>query len=138
MNDFDQKIVSMWKNEIQDFVQLFCFVHLQRNVKKRLLPKDSKKEILKDIDFLALSTSLDEFNARWLLVKNYWKEKNEEKINNFLTYFEEQYITKNSNWFLGVCPIGLGNTNNSIEGFNCALKKNFVNYQRQDIVRFLL
>ena len=97
------------------------------------MPTLHKSEILKDIDYLAESTSKEEFDKRWLLIKQYWLSKDEKEILDFIDYFEKQYVNKNSNWYLGICPIGLGNTNNALERFNCSFKKNFTNYERQDI-----
>jgi len=93
-----------------------------------------KSEILNDIDYLAESNSQETFNKLWLLIKKSWLSKGKQEINDFTNYFEGQYIKKNSNWYLGSCPIGFGNFNNALEGFNCAFKKNFSNYERQDIV----
>jgi len=134
MNDFDEKIIAMWSKTTQNYRQTYCFIHLQRNVKKRTLSKDVKSQILEDIDYLAESTSSDEFDKRWEITKKSWQDKKKEDVTAFLTYFEEQYIKKHRNWFLGVCPVGLGNSNNAIEGFNCSFKRQFTNYERQDIV----
>jgi len=64
MNDFDEKLSSMWKSQYANSNQLFCFVPLQRDVKKRPLPKESKESILANIDYLAESVSEEEFSKR--------------------------------------------------------------------------
>ena len=92
MNDFDEKIISMWKSELLDFKQLYCFIHLQRNAKKRNIPKEFKTEILGDIDYLAESASEDEFQKRWDLTKDNWISKDNEEIKTFTNYFEDQNI----------------------------------------------
>jgi len=136
MNDFDEKIISMWSSTLENYRQIYCFIHLERNAKKRSLNKDDKVIILEDIQYLAESLSQDEFDTRWKLTKEAWKEMDKTEVNNFLDYFESQYVTKHKNWFIGICPVGLGNSNNAIEGFNCTLKRRFTNYERQDIVSY--
>ena len=138
MNDFDEAFNTTWKNLLEDHIQLNCYIHLERNVKKRSLEKDIKKIILSDILYLSESTHTSEFKKRWELTKKSWEAINKPSVNDFLKYFQAQYIDKNQNWYLGICPIGLGNTNNALEGFNCAFKRNYVNFQRQDIVFHLI
>lgn len=135
MNDFDEAMVSMWKSLDPEPLQLNCYIHLERNVKRRSLPKDMKKRILDDIIYLSESSNEDEFIYRWQLVKESWSCYNNDLVTEFTNYFENQYISKHKNWYLGICPIGLGNTNNALEGFNRAFKENYSEYQRQDIVR---
>jgi len=91
---------------------------------------------LDNTSHLAERTSKEEFQTRWRLTKESWQEMEDETVKNFLTYFENQYINKNQNWYLRICPIGIGNTNNALEGFNCAFKRHYTSYERQDIVRF--
>lgn len=134
MNDFDPAIIAMWKSLSQEPLRLNCYLHLERNVKKQSLPKGTKSKVVEDIQYLAESTCLPEFNKRWLLIKNSWVSRENEKMKEFSEYFENQYITKNNNWYVGICTIGIGNTNNALEGFNSAIKKHFTQYERQDIV----
>jgi len=56
-------------------------------------------------------------------------------LNELTSSFEDQ--EKNKSWYLGTYPIGLGNTNNSLGGFNTTFEKNFSNFQKQDIVKTL-
>ena len=115
-----------------------CFAHLLRNIKKRDLPKELKSNVLEDITFLSNSTSPEEFDFRYNLIINHWKDYKDKKIDDFIEYFDQYYISKNKNWYLGSVNVpGIGNTNNCIEGFNCAIKRHFLDYTRQDIVIFL-
>ena len=110
-------------------------MHLQRNVKKRAIPKNLKSEILDDIDILSQSIKLEQFNLRYRFFKEFWEAKKNGEIDEFISYFSDQYITKNSNWYVAAPGLpGLGNTNNAIEGFNCAFKKHFSEYTILDIV----
>ena len=69
MNDFDPAMISAWKELPREPIQLNCFVHLERNVKKRAIAKEFKQRILDNISYLAESTSKEEFQTRWKLTK---------------------------------------------------------------------
>ena len=113
-----------------------CYIHLERNVKKRILPKEHKSNILEDIRLISKSVNQEEFNLRNDLFYKKWRLLKNDEIEKFLDYFKAQYLDKHSNWYLGGANIpGVGNTNNSIEGFNCAFKKHFTDYTMMDIVK---
>jgi hypothetical protein len=55
------------------------------------------------------------------------------KLKDFVKYFEKEYAISNQEWYVGASPIGIGNTNNGIEGLNQAIKMHFTNYTIQDL-----
>ena len=110
------------------------FIHLLRNVKKKV-PKDHKDYIIDHINDLSVSNSKEIFNIKWVLIKEEWEKLKIKEVDDFLEYFYKQYVMNNATWYLGHPEIpGVGNSNNCIEGFNCAFKKQFTEYTIQDIV----
>lgn len=53
------------------------------------------------------------------------KLADDEDLLEFGEYFIKYYLDKNSGWHVAASPIGYGNHNNFIEGFNEYLKSEF-------------
>lgn len=111
-----------------------CWTHAKKNIQKnveKLVEKKKQKEILDDIDSLHSATSPTLFQRA--LSAFLRKHANEEQ---FITYFKQEWILLNPNWYLGSAE-GSPSTNNALEVFNRGIKDSHTLRERLPLSRFL-
>jgi len=87
-------------------IRIMCWAHVVRAIDKRLNIsgiKDYKDDILIDIYALQLSFSPVYFKYASGLFLQKWRQKNSDHINEFLIYFETEWLNTNSGWYEGIC-----------------------------------
>ena len=89
-------ITNGFKNVFRDsnFIRAMCWVHMLRNVEKRLNGDFSihKDAILKAINILYKSISTMHFKYASELFLAKWRAKDETPLNDFLIYFENEWL----------------------------------------------
>lgn len=106
---------------------------MKKNIQKQIeksVAKSQRKQILSDIDALQCSSSFDVFDRACESFLAKWKDQQE-----FIKYFEEQWLIMNRNWYLGVLP-GTPVTNNALEAFNRTIKDDHTLRERHSVSRF--
>jgi hypothetical protein len=115
--------VNVFKN--QTFVRIMCWVHMLRYTEKRLNStelKEFKDNILKDIHILQKCISQKHFQYACGLFFTKWQTINNASLNNFLDYFNNEWIlSSNSCWYEGACD-RVPKQNNALESNNLVIK----------------
>ena len=105
-----------------DCLVVMCWFHVRKNIQKMLnqliINEEKKAEILSDIEFMQLSKSNEEFNTASLLFKKKWEGYNQ----NFIQYFENEWLKENRFWYEGAKGL-IPSTNNALESFNRVIKE---------------
>lgn len=111
-----------------------CWAHMKKNVQKKaeqlVRPKENIFQILEDIDILQLSQNEEIFEKASCMFVVKW-----EKQNDFIKYFQKEWLELNRNWFEGVQKL-VPSTNNALEAFNRVLKDENTLRERLPISRF--
>lgn len=118
----------------QEATVKMCWAHAKKNIQdkvEKLVDKKVQKALLKDIDMLHTATSSDMFKSALaaFLVKY-------ADLENFLSYFNKEWISQNPNWYLGSSK-GSPATNNALESFNRQIKDCHTFRERFPLSRFL-
>jgi hypothetical protein len=105
----------------EDMLRVHCWFHVSKKFKENLNLISSQEEreaIKKDLSFLQLAPSLQEFEAG----KSLWLKKwNTGPTAEFAKYVEAEYFLQRANWFEGYAP-GYPKTNNGLESINATVK----------------
>ena len=107
-------------------VILMCFFHVMKNCKEHLkgVPKPLRKQILKRIRSLHMSTSSVEFQLRLAAFSNFCVQH---QLQSFLEYFLQTWVNgAHMCWRIFDTVPGVGNTNNAVESFNKHFKADFL------------
>ncbi|XP_045494180.1 uncharacterized protein LOC123693223 [Colias croceus] len=110
-----------------------CWAHAKKNIQKqvvKLVDKRLQKDLLQGIDILHSVTAPGVFNTALAAFLNKYKSQNA-----FITYFKEEWIIQNPNWYLGVSD-GSPSTNNALEAFNRSIKDSHTLRERIPLSRF--
>lgn len=112
-----------------------CWAHAIKNIKKKVeqtVDKKNRKDIMQDIYALHDASSQEIFNAasQAFIVKHASKTS-------FIKYFEQEWLIKNPNWFLGGAATPSPTTNNALEAFNKSIKDHNTMRERFPLSRFL-
>lgn len=110
-----------------------CWAHAKKNIQKqvvKLIDKRLQKDLLQDIDILHSVTSPDVFDTALAAFLNKYESQRA-----FITYFKEEWIMKNPNWYLGASE-GYPSTNNALEAFNRSIKDSHTLRERIPLSRF--
>ncbi|CAF1008423.1 unnamed protein product [Brachionus calyciflorus] len=102
-----------------------CWAHVIRNIDKHLrsVPKDYQLKLRKDIHDIQSIFREDLFQVAVNLFEAKWKKVNNPGVQNFMSYFKEQWTTEaNMGWFEGYLP-GLPSTSNALESLHEKFKK---------------
>jgi hypothetical protein len=94
-------------------------------------PKENVVKILKDIDLLQLSQNEEIFEKGSRMFVTKWKEEQ----NEFIKYFQNEWLVLNRNWFEGIQKM-IPSTNNDLEVFNRVIKNENILRERLPISRF--
>lgn len=106
--------------------RIVCWAHVIRNIDDKLKTISDKKirfNIRTDICNLQLCPRADMFNTASKLLINKWKNHgDDEKVLDFLTYFQNQWLgDRNVGWYEGF-SLGVPSTNNALESNNGVIK----------------
>ncbi|KAL0821529.1 hypothetical protein ABMA28_004986 [Loxostege sticticalis] len=127
---------------INAFIEVFgnapvvrmCWAHAKKNMQQKVqktVHKTKQKEIIQDIDTLHYATSYEVFNAASQAFVEKWQTQTE-----FVNYFQEEWLKKHPNWFLGAAPCSPV-TNNALEAFNRNIKDHNTLRERFPLSHFL-
>lgn len=111
-----------------------CWFHCIFNVDKKLrLIPDTKiqAEVRADIEELQTCPTQDLFWVGVGLFEKKWQAQSD-----FLAYFKENWLNKNSNWYEGF-SLRTPSTNNGLEAINRTIKKENTMRERLPLPRFL-
>lgn len=116
----------------EDSEKVMCWAHMRRCVDHRLnlVEEEDRKAIMDDIDSIQLSCNPDVFEYSVKLFKKKWQ-----KYEEFLKYFDNEWLTDKSSWYEGYalkCP----STNNALERLNLGLKTHETFRERLPLSRF--
>jgi hypothetical protein len=122
----------------QPLVRIMCYFHVLHNVEKylKVLPIEVRAEIKRDIDALQTCDSETKFTKAADLFLCKWRLKKNPKINDFLSYFQAEWVEQNNCWYEGAAP-GLPSTNNGIEATNSHIKRENTLRERLPVSQFL-
>jgi hypothetical protein len=94
-------------------------------------PNENVVKVLKDIDLLQLSQNEEIFEKASRMFVAKWKEEQDE----FIKYFQNEWLVLNRNWFEGIQKM-IPSTNNALEAFNRVIKDENTVRERLTISRF--
>lgn len=110
---------------------IMCWAHVKRAINKRYKGNRNIVAILSDLDLLQSAPSIDSFQIALQLFFEKWKEEEE-----FISYFKEQWVDHNSNWFEGAQQL-TPKTDNALEGKNKWIKDSHFMRERPPLPEFL-
>ena len=120
-------------------IRIMCWVHMLRNVDKRLNGDLSsfKDAILADIKTLQKSISTAHFQYSSNLFLEKWRAKNIQPLNDFLCYFETEWLlSSNSGWYEGMYD-RTTKQNNGLEATNNVIKTHHTLRSRLSLNHYL-
>jgi hypothetical protein len=120
-------------------IRIMCWAHVVRAIDKRLNIsgiKDYKDNILIDIYALQLSFSPVYFKYASGLFLQKWRQKNSDHINEFLIYFETEWLNTNSGWYEGICD-KTPSQDNGLEANNNVVKTHHTLRRRLPLGHYL-
>ncbi|KAK7601130.1 hypothetical protein V9T40_008571 [Parthenolecanium corni] len=120
-------------------VRIMCFFHVLKNIEKyfKVITKKKTCTQLKD-DIQSLQGCKDEqtFQKAAELFLGKWATTNDRHVKDFVDYFNEQWLSKNSKWFEGAA-VGYPSTNNGKESTNAVIKREHTLRERLPVGQFL-
>lgn len=115
-------------------IDIMCFAHVIRNVRKRpFASKNNKVLIADDIKKIQLAPNRKIFE----MMTNLFIEKWEDAEPNFTSYFEAQWLGAHCNWFEGAADY-TPSTNNGQESHNATIKRKVTFRRRLPLGEFLI
>jgi hypothetical protein len=120
-------------------IRIMCWAHVVRAVDKRLSVsgmKEYKDDIFADIYALQLSFSTVFFKYANGLFLAKWRSKNSEAINEFLGYFENEWLNINCGWYEGICH-KTPSQDNGLEASNNIIKTHHTLRKRLPLGHYL-
>lgn len=102
-----------------DVIVIMCWFHAKTAMEDNLkiVKKENQSEILEDIEFLHLASSSKIFDNASDLFLRKWNGREP----SYCEYFQDQWLNKHRNWFLGAAEF-TPCTNNALEASNRYLK----------------
>ena len=119
--------------------RLMCFFHVIKNLEtyfKPLTKKGVRLHLKEDIYALQSCSDKNKFSKAAALFMVKWRKKDDSRINDFLDYFEREWLIKYPNWFEGAA-VEQPSTNNGIESTNAIIKKEHTMRERLPVGQFL-
>lgn len=114
-------------------LDVMCFAHVIRNIKKRpFANKNNKELILDDIRKMQSSSNRKMFEMMAKLFGDKWENIEP----NFVEYFKKQWLGVHSNWFEGAAEY-TPSTNNALESHNATIKRKITLRKRLPMNQFL-
>ena len=115
-------------------VRLMCFFHVVHNIEKYMKPLKSKVSGQIRCDLRALQTAKDEIT--FTIASRLFLQKCKKEYPDFFKYFEEQWLSKNAEWYEGAA-LTFPSTNNGLEATNAWLKRAQTFGERLPVGQFL-
>lgn len=114
-------------------MDIMCFAHVIRNVRKRVFStKSNKTLILDDIRKIQLASNINTF----LMMTNLFCEKWKDIESDFVQYFKREWLGAHCNWFEGAANY-TPSTNNALESHNAVIKRSITMRKRLPLNQFL-
>ncbi|KAK7601962.1 hypothetical protein V9T40_009403 [Parthenolecanium corni] len=120
-------------------VRLMCYFHVIKNLEKYLRPLSQNGvslQLKEDIYLLQTCPNKKTFMQATTLFLQKWREKTDQRILEFIDYFEQEWLIALPNWYEGAA-IGIPSTNSGIEATNAAIKKEHILRERLPVGQFL-
>lgn len=115
-------------------MDIMCFAHVLRNVRKRPFAfRNNKSLIIDDIMKMQLAPNRKTFDLMGELFCAKW----EQVEGNFAAYFKQQWLGVHSNWFEGAAHY-TPSTNNALESHNAVIKRKVTFRRRLPLNQFLI
>lgn len=92
-------------------VMIMCYVHVQRNVNKKLAGNKNRKSILDDIEVMHLAVNEEKFDT----LASFFIKKWEKEERAFTIYFEEQWLSALKFWFVGASVYDPSDNNHIVQ-----------------------
>lgn len=124
---------AFYKSFVSAELDIMCFAHVLRNVRKQSFKTKSNKQlILDDIRKIQLAPNKKTFSMmtklfceKWVLVEP-----------DFTNYFEKQWLGVHCNWYEGAANY-TPSTNNALESHNAVIKRSITLRKRLPLNQFL-
>lgn len=102
-----------------EVIVVMCWYHAKVAMEEHLtmVKNENQQEIMSDIEFLHIASTREMFDNAVLLFMHKWMSKEPD----YCQYFEEQWLTKHRNWYLGAAE-HIPCHNNALESSNRYLK----------------
>lgn len=114
-------------------IDIMCFAHVIRNVRKRpFASKNNKPLIVDDIKKMQLAYNKSEFE----MMKKLFIEKWNKVEPDFVSYFQREWLGTHSNWYEGAAHY-TPSTNNALESHNAVIKRTITFRRRLPLGEFL-
>lgn len=115
-------------------LDIMCFAHVLRNVRKRpFSSKQNKSLIIDDIRKMQLAPNRKVFEYMAELFCSKWTTIE----SSFVQYFKQQWLGTHANWFEGAADF-TPSTNNALESHNAVIKRKVTFRKRLPLNQFLL
>lgn len=115
-------------------LDIMCFAHVLRNVRKRpFTSKNNKELIIDDIKKMQLAQNRKVFKHMARMFCKKWIELER----NFVEYFEAQWLGDHTNWFEGAANY-TPSTNNALESHNAVIKRKVTFRKRLPFNKFMI
>jgi hypothetical protein len=140
LSDGSEAVVRAVKTVLPDNVHhILCYFHMMQAIERQVKKKSNAAKrgtIYWSIKCLKETQTLTQFSEMWFdLFLPYWKSENIEE--EFINYFESQYIKSHLLWFDGAAYPGKSRTNNSVESFNKEIKRTYTQYKKLHPLHFI-
>ncbi|CAF0964252.1 unnamed protein product [Adineta steineri] len=125
-----------------EYNHIMCWSHMKTKIDNYVCHIDNKdiaKEIIHDIELLHLSNSTVVFKLATILFFKKWRNNKKpinETIEDFLDYFDNEWIQSHSGWYEGI-QLYTPSTNNGLEVTNRVIKADGTFRERHVLSRFL-
>lgn len=114
-------------------IDIMCYAHVIRNIRKRLTKKSHRTLILDDIREIQLAANRNTFDLMTKLFCEKWKDIDLD----FVDYFKSQWLGTHRNWYEGAA-IYTPSTNNALESHNSVIKRKITLRRRLPLNQFLM
>ena len=117
--------------------RIMCHVHVERNLDKHMasFERSLRDSIKQDFKSLQLASTPEIF-AKAISLFNEKYSNGSDALQNFLTYFNKQWVEKYPGWYEGYAP-GLPSSNNALESTNRYIKEHSKFSKRHSLSQFL-
>lgn len=114
-------------------IDIMCFAHVIRNIRKRSFSSKSNKQlVLDDIRKIQLAANKSTFSMMTALFCQKWTHSEPE----FIEYFKKEWMGSHCNWFEGAANY-TPSTNNALESHNAVIKRSITLRKRLPLNQFL-
>eukprot|EP00477_Mikrocytos_mackini_P000772 GAHX01000828.1.p1 GENE.GAHX01000828.1~~GAHX01000828.1.p1 ORF type:complete len:597 (-),score=41.61 GAHX01000828.1:39-1829(-) len=136
VSDGAASIKSAVRINFECIKHIICWAHVARNLNKKIpnVNIEIKRRCYSDLNYLQKAPTKTIFDK----AVNVFLRKYEEYpfLDEFLRFFKNNYIDNNCNWWTGYY-LFCSSTNNAIEGFNSAIKRNYTSYRRNHLISLI-